>query len=122
LLLFEPIRFSAYLIRRRMFWRSIATIYPFAVGNRKVMGWRRWLFAHRYLLTPWKREYLQWRMLTVFKTPEKLDAGTFWKAMNDNRDQFCEWVIWQGNMLRMRNTTHELVPQDQNRRELHGPD
>jgi hypothetical protein len=70
------------------------------LGDRKIIGWRRWLKNFRYLLQPWESEYLRWRMLTVLRTPETLDGPTFRRAVWTHRKQFWEWAKWHRKMRR----------------------
>ncbi len=95
--------FARFLWKEGVLWLAVKTVYPFVTGNRKVVGTRRWLCNHRYLLTPWKQTYLRWRMHTVFKTDEReLPPRRFWATLWEHREQYVAWLRWHRDMKARR--------------------
>ena len=87
-----------WFIRQGMGVKAALTLYHFAVGERSIIGWRRFLYNHRYLLSPWKSEYLRWRMLTVFRTSENITGTRFLAVMLLNKEKLIEWFEWHAKM------------------------
>lgn len=92
------IRLVCYLIRCGVGLQTAKTLYRLAVGNLSVIGWRRWICNHRYLWRPWESEYLRWRMLTVFRTPDNVTGKRFLAVMLLNKERLVEWIRWNEQM------------------------